>query len=258
MINHIVMEIKRVFFRWKVFAAIIGVFLVWCIGSLKFPGEPSWLQLFCHIEGTTITVYLTMVIAAGVCSLGFCEDYEHNYHYLLIMRGSEFKYAVSKIMVAAISAFLIYVVGTMLYVIFVSIQKPFMLDQVAIENLQNSGCFGFLIPEHGWRFVIIQCFFDGMLCSILCCAAVCFSVWVPNKFTVFCIPLVFFWIQTMVTYSLLKLPAGFDWDVVFRMWATQETSKKLFIIKVVSNVIGYYLLFTSAMYYKVRRRCYYE
>lgn len=256
--KQLITEIKKTFLKWQVPAVALGISLIWYLGSLKYPSEQAWVMLFCEIEGTTTTIYLSMLMAAGAGSLGFCDDYENKYHYLLIMRGNRVRYTIAKLLVAAVTAFLIYVAGALLYTVLISLQMPAFSSQGMIENLQSCGCFGFLLPKYVWWFVIIQCIFDGLLCSILCCGALCFSIWVPNKFTVLCMPLVIFWLGTTVVTSVLKLPTGFDWDIVFRSWITDEINIGIFAAKAAINVLGYCVLFGVLMCYKVKRRYCYE
>lgn len=252
--NQFKLEIKKILFRPKVLAAIFGVLLVWYIGYLKFPFEQGWVSVFIMVQGYTITIYLSMMVAAGACSLGFCEDYEHRYYHSMIMRSSPIKYMLAKFFAAALTSFLIYTIGTLLYLFFIAARMPAFPSQDMIENLQQFGAFADLIPNHPWMFVMIQCVLDGLLCSILCCGALCFSVWIPNKFTVLCVPLVLFWLEVTALVPGLKLPAAFDWELVFYFCNPDETSKGAFAVKVISNVLGYYTLFGILMSYRLKRR----
>jgi len=254
MINNMKQEIKRSILHFKVVIAIFMVFTCWYICGTKYPYESSWIAKYIMVQGATVILYASLVFSGYACTLSFCEDYEHSYFRLQIQRKGVIAYTIGKMLGVALVSFITYFMGSMLYALFLSAQMPPFQTDSAIQNLQQVSCFGYLLPDNYWLYIIIQCVCNGLLAMIVCCGAVCVSAWITNKFVTLCMPMILFWVIFTLAYYIFHLPSAFDWDLVFSSFSNFERVPLVFWLKIFGNVIGYMTLFCVLFLYKVKRR----
>lgn len=255
MFHHLKMDMKRAVFSYKIILAFLGITLLWGINSKRFFNPEDLLYLFVYTKGLSITTLLAVIISNVGYGTSFCEDYKHYAIRPIVIRSSIKKYVISKIIVCSIITMLIYVLGTMLFVLITMKDLPLTASSSTIvENIKSSSCFGFLLPENSFLVILIQCMLDGMCCCTMSVAALSLSTFVPNEFIVLCIPLVMYYLQIFLFIDTLKLPAIFDFEQVFMACFTENINIGLFFLRALIVFLFYHIVFGMLMYWKVKRR----
>ncbi|RDU24510.1 hypothetical protein [Anaerosacchariphilus polymeriproducens] len=255
MVRNIQMDMKRAIFSYKVIFALFGIMLLWIINGKRFSQPEDLFYLFVYTKGLTITTLLAIIISNVGYGTSFCEDFKHYAIRPIVIRTSVKKYVISKIIVCSIVTMLIYVVGTLLFVLIMMKDLPLTTSSsMMVDNIKSASCFDFLLPEHSFLVILIQCILDGMCCCTMSVVALSLSTFIPNEFIVLCIPLVIYYLQIFLFIDTLKLPAIFDFEQVFMACFTDNISIGHFILRALLVFLFYHIVFGVLMYWKVKRR----
>lgn len=248
-----ILEMKKSLLSGKFGLAIIMVFFSWCLGLTNTGGERDWFMRFIRIQGTTATMYLTLIFSGLSGTTGFCENYEHRYYQQIIQRKGLRAYAFGQMTAVISTAFITCLTGS---VLFVFITKSFMAEPTdeMVQGLMESLCLGEISVKYYMIVPILQCFLDAVLAAITCCGAMAVAVWIPHKFTVFCMPMIIFWVELTLAVYVLQLPDTFNWDSVFLLFASNSKSILELAEKLLFNIVFWFGIFGALFYCKLKER----
>ena len=134
-----------------------------------------------------------IMIAYIFCALPyattFYEDIKNMYICNQIIRGGQLKYVVSKVVIIYLSAVIIMVLGSVLFISLCSLKSPWMDFQVGQWGPEIQGMYSVLLRD-GRYFVycVLYSLQLGLWAGILSISTAFLSLYLDNKVTVMVLP----------------------------------------------------------------------
>lgn len=148
--------------------------------------------------------FLPFAVALLFCALPFAgslaEDVKHRYIQLLVMRGSLWRYTLSKIVWIYVSAIAGMVLGVLLFVLLARMQAPW---ELADELL-----YGDILTEVFWKkgyhllFFMAHSFFMGLLAGNLSLLAALVSLFWQEELMTIAVPFLAYYLLVYYGYGL--------------------------------------------------------
>lgn len=226
---------KKPDFR-KIRGSIDFSFFAWCLGMTKQMPAQDWFSRFMMIQGTTTTMYLMLIFSCFAGGMGFCEEYEKKFYRKIIQKKGIRAYALGQIGAAATVTFGACMLGITGYLVVLMCTMPAPTQSV-LQGISEAICFGKWTIEHYVIVAMIQCLLNAILAALICSITIALSAWIPNRFTVLCMPMILFWLELTLSVYVLKLPGIFDWDGVFLLLAGGSGTIGAFLGKLIFNII---------------------
>ncbi len=249
------MDFYRVFCRSRFWAATIAVALLWEAAGRRFLSYGDVLGIIFHGTGRSTVNMIAVIVCNVTYGLGVCEDMQNGTFWNLMSRVSKKKYAFSKIISVMIGTTSCYVLGTMTYILMMTVRYPLVLENsIAVENLKELSSFSFLLPQHPMLYLIIQLLLTGLCCSWLGCFAVAFSACLRDSFVTLCLPLVLYYLVFYIAYDGLRLPVNIE--QIYMMMIAEE-SCAMFLIRALTVTVLSGMGAVIILYRGVRRKCEY-
>lgn len=247
------MGIRKSLLSGRLVAAVILVFMSWCMGMTKPQPAYDWFSRFMLIQGTTTTMHLTLIFSCFAGGLGFCEEYEKKYYRKIIQRKGIRCYVLGQIGSAATVTFVACMLGITGYLILLMCIMP-APEQSVLQGMSEAMFFGTWVIEHYTLVVLIQCLLNAILSALVCSITIALSAWIPHKFTVLCMPMIIFFVNITLAMYVLKLPQIFNWDNVFLLLVGGSSTVQLFLAKLIFNILFWTGLPAILFMYKMKER----
>ncbi len=196
---YFLMDCKRSILSEKFLIGAVGCFFVLFFGAFS--------EFECGISAYYMYVYnmfgmpflLTLTFGSLAYADCFCADLENNFIRQQVVRGSIFKYTISKIAAIIVSSMLTYMVGAFGYLLAMRIKFPW-IHQMEKEEL----CERSVLTNHGhmlsyFALITIQ---YALLVALMAQLAAYVSLYINNRLMILTIPL-------MAYYSMMYLGIGF-------------------------------------------------
>ena len=191
-VNYFKPDLLRIIKGYELYLAILGV-----TASLFFSME-GW-EL---INQNVLDTYMKAISASGImvayafCAFPFaavfCEELEHKYIRLALIRGSFRKYVLEKTIVIYITAALAMILGTFLFLMLLRMKGPWTDMGPNLKALE-AGSYGFLIEEEKYlSFCMVSSVQLGMLAGVFSVFASLISLYIQNKVMVFILPILLY------------------------------------------------------------------
>lgn len=186
------------------YIGILGVYAI-CLSNLnglminEYTTVIRRIDLFLDLDAFR---KLAVIFAAIPFTSNFADEWKHNITTNCITRKGIKKYAVSNVLLCAITAFIAVFIGIMLYMLTASCFSDFdRPDQNIYEGypyceLLNDG------PR--WLYPVIRIFIFSVSCSMWCVMGLMMSAFIPNKYVAICSPVVASYVVERIT---MQLPA---------------------------------------------------
>lgn len=191
------MDLKRAFFTWKWPACIAVVTLAffWGVGGTNMGGV-GMLELlgYAFTGGMVWLAFVPCTFVYGDC---LCEDHERKFFRLAILQGGKRSYLFSKLLVCFFSALVTMCLGFLAFCLIASIGRPLYSSLLASPSSYEILCkhvFGEVLQAGYYPiYYMMVGLLYGMLAGILAVAAMCVSMWYPNRLLVFSMPVFLFY-----------------------------------------------------------------
>lgn len=196
-------DFKRVFVSSGIYVSSIIVFMLLLQEGLATGLVEAAADGFGGAHGNTsvdlfgMTVFFSSLIllAPLLCTLpysaSYCDEYNNHYSYYFMHRSHSYReYAVSKLLVTKICGGLAIFVPMLLYgVICQLLAVPVDLSKNTVSNLSTS-IWSLVNTNGGFLYIFVQSFFFGLFGSACALVSLAVSVYVPNKYIVYALPLI--------------------------------------------------------------------
>ena len=188
-------DFSRLFKKYPLYLAIIGV-AVSLIFSLENYAFEKGMVNFNVMDTYMFAVEMSgKMIAYAFCASAFatvfCEDLENKYLRYCIGRGNLIKYVISKTIVIYVSSIITMVLGTLLFVIYLRLQLPWVTSDSETSNM--SGMYEALWGNgHFMAYIFIFALQMGMLAGTLSLAASFISIFITNKMLILLTPILIY------------------------------------------------------------------
>lgn len=190
-------DFQRAVFSYSFLFAVLGVtLLVAGSGYTMVGGGSIFHGLSSGTRGNGVEIVINSILPLVPFSVSFATEWkEHSYLFYISRAGVE-RYMLSKLIVSAVSGFLVLLIG-------VSLSVPAMKLLAPEYPLIHEGAFDFMeelfAEGHifaGFAAFIVDYALIGWLTAV---CAVWFSTYVPNAFAVYVAPL-------MINFTLIAFP----------------------------------------------------
>ncbi len=157
---------------------------------------------------------LNYVLCAFPFAAGFAADFQSRYFRSVIARSGRRCYAISKVIVTALSGTLCLVVGELLYMLLCACFGTAVSAETLAE-LRTAGTGAFetiphaklLLDGNFVGYFLLLALTRGLVGSFLSLIALCVSLHMQNRFVILASPLLIFYFLETVLLNLFKLPA---------------------------------------------------
>lgn len=248
-VNYFKSDIVRLVKSYEIYVAILGVF-VSMIFAIERAGFLDGSILGAYILTINMGGYMLVYVfgALGYATV-FCEDFERQYIRYELIRGNLKKYILSKVIIVFFSSVAIIVLGTVLFIMFLGAQFPWIKEGItSLDGIKTGMYAGLISKKHYFLYCICASVQSGFLAGLLSVWSAFISLYVTNKVIVLTIPL--------LTVQLLNEYTGNNplsigmFNAYLKPFET-EWQSLLFILSV---TILFLIVFTNAIYRKIKKR----
>lgn len=104
------------------------------------------------------------------------------------------RYIASKLLVAFLSAFSVFTLATVLFLLRLGLVIPLVEENsITLENFAPMSCLGKLMVEHTGVMVLLQILLRGVQCGMMSILSMAFSTYIENSIGVFVIPFLLYY-----------------------------------------------------------------
>ena len=234
MMNVLKSEIKRGLFSYKFVLCFVGVAIVLfptIIGFLRDNETGSWFLLETALRGSGIETTIYFIFPVLPFALSYAMEKEAHADRFLCIRSGVLPYAISKLLVAAITGFLTLFCGMFL---FVAVYLP---SRSLLTEIHAGGVYMEWAAEgHEWGGFILALIHYSLSGMITAVCAIWASSLVANKYVAAATP-------TILYATILRFSSQAD---VFAAWNPlywiagihyAETVGETFLIKVITTLV---------------------
>jgi hypothetical protein len=245
-------EVGRSFLGLKFVIGIMGVAFAYYLSVYKIYGISSSVYSSYRIAINYIPFVISLTFCAMSSALGFCEDLEYNYILQVIIRGGLKKYVFFRVTAIFMTAIIVMVLGTLLFVIVARIQVPWISTQDMFEDDLLAG----MLTKHYILYYIIRSFYTGMLATCIAVLSAYVSLYWRSRFFALTIPFLVYCIviyyTNVVFIDIPRADIGQIFDPTLNLWGNIALSL------IVPVGIGVFFVVTigGLMYIKLRELLY--
>lgn len=243
---------NRLLKNYPIYLAVLGVALSLLLSLESYAFQEGMVN--CNVVDTYFRAVNSQgqMIAYVFCAVPFaavfCEDLEHRYLRCSIGRTSVKKYVLSKAVTIYACSVLVMILGTVLFLIYVSIQTGWTSDSFQ-KDFYVAGMYRSLILEEHYAVYMILCALQrGMLAGALSLFASFVSLFISNKMVTFVTP--------VLAYQILQQFAGNGWAAVQlfdpAIWSFDSDFQYFLLVSGVCIIPS--VLFTGGIYAKIKAR----
>lgn len=178
-------EMKKEFGNWKLYAAVIGFYIMSLVVCKDYRGSGA-LASINILLGLSNTVSLLVIIAAMPSACTFFDDWDNGFYKFIVNRSSVNKYIATKILTCLISTFMVAFVSFSLFGL-----TLYVIQGVGAESFYPGAGFYSLVHSN---YNVLYIFVRAGLFSIVLCVyssyALAGSAIFPNKFVAIAFPLI--------------------------------------------------------------------
>ena len=221
-------DFLRLFLSWKFWLSIIGVAIVALISLLPESEASSNASVFYLVQARNgLGVFLLAMTVLVVFPFGLChrEDLKNNYVHCLEARTSTAVRCWSHLVITAISAFLVVLLGYLLCIAVLSIKQPIILD-TDLDNMRMiiqmnpgsniiSGYESLVLNGHIFLYFMSVFATEALGYAFLACFTLMLSARIADSFVLLSVPILFYYISIYVS-DLLQLPGIFRWYYIMQ------------------------------------------
>lgn len=206
LINLLVVDLKRALFSLRFLLCVCGVSCMMFAAVLGLLGDSSsvWYLVDMSLGGSGMASMILCILPVFAFAISFAIEWEEKVINFWIVRTGVVRYAVSKVVVSAISGFLTVALGMLFFILILSLWFPLFTHghmDVPYELLMEQGRT-FL----GMFFYITHFALSGALMAV---CAMWISVYFPNRFVATAAPVVIHFTLLRIT-SRIDIPAYFN------------------------------------------------
>ncbi len=224
--HYLVCDMKRAFLSGNFILAVAGTFVTLLFiakTQVRFPRDVLYIY-----DGITMTRMALLVLIFGAIPYGvcFCEDFEHKYVYISVIRGDIKRYTWSKVLTVFISAFTAVAVGKLLFFVVMRLEYPWVLpDNSYYQSLLADVQFGSIIRYSPILFFVEGVIRESLLGGVLAVCTAYGSLFFKNRLFVYTFPVMiyYFWINYIELW--LKLPGQaticYIFGSFYRVWGRE-------------------------------------
>lgn len=249
-------DFKRAFISKNFLIASLLVTFFYILGtlesfaeSIKYGSEINVYDMHSMATFSTFSL-LNYVLCAFPFSGSFAIDFKSNYHRMIIARSGKRNYAVSKVIVTAISGMLCLVVGELIYLLICSFFGPAVsLTTISELNTAGTGAFetianaNMLIDGNYIGYFVLLAISRGLIGSFLSLIALSVSLKIQNVFVIVSSPMLIYYFIENFFMNFLKLPEMFSIANIFDGHVAVIDSRYMFwysllVALIISVLIG--------------------
>lgn len=197
--NNYKTEFAKAFISKNVYGAII---LNLCVLSISFytrnmtvmNGMKSYgvCHEFFYVFYFDITPKLLILISALPFVGTFCNEWNSGYAKFAASRMGIKKYLRSKVVLGIVGPFVVAFISQLIMTLLLQIHIP-LTTEMGLDNLSGIYPFG-NIAENAVLYQLIRIFCFSTFCSIWCCAGLMVSAFIPNRYVVYSVPFISFYL----------------------------------------------------------------
>lgn len=172
------------------YIGVLGVFAV-CLANLRglLINEHTTvlkrIDLFLDLDAFR---KLVVIFAAVPFTANFSDEWKTNITISCVARKGIKKYAVSNVLLCAVTAFLAVFLGMVLYMLVMSVFTEF--DSPDMNTHSGFPYYEFLNNGPRWLYPVTRIFIFSVSCSMWCAVGLMLSAFIPNKYVAVCSPVV--------------------------------------------------------------------
>jgi hypothetical protein len=200
LINLLKIDLKRALLSWRFLLSTCGVCLIMLAtvsGMLKNSHSVLYLTNI-SLQGSGTASLILCVLPVFAFSISFASQWEERSVSFWIVRSGAVRYTISKIIISAISGFLIIAVGVVLFTI---ILLPWNILYFSGESIGNS--YETIMQQRyilgGYVLYISHFALSGALAAV---CAMCVSIFFPNRFVAAASPVVLYYTLGRITANM--------------------------------------------------------
>lgn len=176
--RYLLVDMKRAFTSWRFAAGIMGVFMVLEVAAFE---SRQWQ--ICVLNSFNLVIYsmpflLTLIFTTLVFGQCFCEDIEHHYIRLMVIRGNLKTYTVSKAITIMVSSIVTMTAAILLFAAVLHMKYPWIsLEESTYETLVQQGSFHCLLKNGNYVLYFTLCGIQyGIFSGVMSLLAALFSL----------------------------------------------------------------------------------
>ena len=216
-------DLSRLLKCYKIYAAIIGVSIA-ILFSTEQIGLINGNILDTYIQGSELSgIMIAYVFCAFPFATVFCEDIDNKYIRYELIRSNLKRYVVTKIAFIYLTAILVMVLGTILFLLSGRIAGgDWVNESVGCMNVLLNGSYSILLKkEHYFLYCVMYSLQLGLLSGLLSVLAGYFSLYIHNRVTVLALPIIIYQIliecsgntiYTVFIFRAYNRPMNKDWE----------------------------------------------
>ena len=191
-------DMKREFLSGHFILAVAGTVVTLLFiakTQVRFPQDILYIY-----DGVTMTRMALLVLVFGTIPYGicFCEDFEHKYIYISVIRGDIKRYVWSKLLAVFISAFAAMALGKLLFFLIMRLEYPWVLpDNSYYQSLLADVRYGSIIRYSPVLYFLEGIVRESLLGGVLAVCTAYGSLFFKNRLFVYTFPVMiyYFWIN---------------------------------------------------------------
>lgn len=241
MIHLLQREIKRSIFSRGFVVGVLGItaLLLIAIGGLLTDESylSVWYFMGLALQGSGMASTILTILPTFAYGLSYAKEVEENAITLFVIRTGVTKYSLTKILVSAITGFLIVFLGLTLFLLVLRLRYPFFISP------SSEGPYDLLVNQGEiLKGVLFYLTHQGLVGAFVAVSGVCFSSFVPNVFTTAAAPMIIYFSLLRITTNI-SLPMMIDplyWiaAVYEGMSAVQSLLTKVLVITLLCLPLG--------------------
>lgn len=204
----LVMELGRMLRSWKLWAAILGLFVM-CMAATWYT-RSTVVNMFGVMTYLSQFGILIILFAAIPFGAAFSQECNSGYARMIVGRKGYGKYTSSIYFVSCVSAYLTVFAGLMLYLVVLSSMFP-LFEQEYDRGYTSSLCGDMLLNGHVWNYLICRVHLVAMEAVLCVGLGVMFSVFITDSFTAVAVPFVCGYMLEAIT---VNLPAPLNFETI--------------------------------------------
>lgn len=254
MIKTIRTDLIRLFSSKRVCLAILGIVFCLYFSVYKLIGvNISIIYVF-----TQATLYIPFVMTYSLCAFvfagTFCEDLENNFIMLCFFRDNFKYYILSKIIIIYLSSVIIMVLGSILFVNFLSCRLPWVASgDPVFEQLMHEGSLRYILMKKNYLLYTIMFSFKlGLLGGNLALLSSYISLEWNNKLFTYSIP---FMVYCFIIYYCRDLFFQFPFFDIIKIFNSSFNVLKNDLLSFFwAILVSFFIAFILQIAIKIRLR----
>jgi hypothetical protein len=216
-------DMRRALFSGNFVLAAVGTFVTLVMiaeTQVKFPQDVCFIYDGVKMTRMSLLALAFSAVPYGVC---FCEDFEHKYIHVSVIRGGIKNYVWSKVFVIFISAWAAMAAGMILFFLFMRLRFPWVSQGnssylALLADVERES----VIRYSPLLFLVEGAVKESLLGGVLAVCTAYGSLFFKNRLFVYTFPVMFYYLWINYAGIWLRLPEQTElyriFGIFYRVW----------------------------------------